>query len=142
VLSDFPIVATPDSSSEIQVARSHASEMFNNLLGMIGRYEQDELDHALQRERRLLAATHVAETLYAQIYFPVSGNGEDGYSEENSHKMLLAPNEWQLVTWDIPRPRRVAYRPTAAGPAEYTGGGVHLSHQIGPRCNRQGLLVC
>ena len=72
---------------------------------MIGRYEQAELDQDLRRQRRLLAATRVAETLYAQIYFPAHGTGDHAYAEENSRKLLLAPNEWQPVTWEVTRPQ-------------------------------------
>ena len=103
-LSDFPIAVALESTPQARAARGHAAAMFNDLLGMIGRFEQSELDQNQQRQRRLLAAGHVAETLYAQIYFPQPGQEKKEYSEDASRKILLAPNEWQPVTWDIPRP--------------------------------------
>ncbi len=105
MLADFPLVGTRDSGPQERKGHIHAAEMFNTLLRMIGRYEQAELDQELQRQRRLLAATQVAETLYAQVYFPTHGAKDPGYTEENSRKMLLAPNEWQAVTWEITRPQ-------------------------------------
>jgi len=103
-LSDFPLAVALESTPQARAARGHAAAMFNDLLGMIGHFEQSELDQHQQRQRRLLAAGHVAETLYAQIYFPLPGQEKKEYSEDGSRKMLLAPNEWQPVTWDIPRP--------------------------------------
>lgn len=105
LLSDFPIVSTPGTTVKNRKARSHAVAMFNNLLSVIGRYEQDEMDQNLQRERRLLSATHAAETLFAQLYYPDCDENRELYSDENSIKSLLAPAEWQSISWDIHRPR-------------------------------------
>jgi hypothetical protein len=104
VLSDFPLVAALDFAPQAHAARGHATAMFNNLLGVIGRFEQAEHDQDRQRQQRLLAAANVAETLYVQVYFPLPEHDPRGYSEDASHKMLLSPNEWQPVIWDIPRP--------------------------------------
>jgi hypothetical protein len=124
--SDLPLVAAVDSAPQARIARSHAVEIFNNLLGEIGRYEQAELDQELLRQRRLLAAAHDTETLYAQLYYPGSGKEDDQYSEENSHKMLLAPNEWQSVTWDVPQPDHMQTRQLRLDPLN-TRGMVSIS---------------
>ena len=104
-LSDFPMVPTTEAVAANREARGHAVEMFNNLLNVIGRYEQVELNERLQRQRRLISATHSSEALFAQLYYPDCSGSKDYYSDENTDKILLAPNEWQSISWDIRRPQ-------------------------------------
>lgn len=101
-ISSFPLV-TSGSSHSIKPEASHVSEMFNNLLNVISRYEQADLNRGIQRQRLLLTADQQGGALYAQIYFPAAEDDKD-YMEENSQKILLAPDEWQQVALDIPRP--------------------------------------
>ena len=102
-ISDFPLITSGSNHSKKPEA-SHVSEMFNNLLNVISRYEQADLDRSIQRQRLLLTADQQGRAIYAQIYFPIVEDGED-YLEEKSQKILLAPDEWQRVAMDIPRPK-------------------------------------
>ncbi|MEA2085011.1 MAG: hypothetical protein U9O82_12410 [Thermodesulfobacteriota bacterium] len=101
-ISSFPLV-TSGGNHSVKPEASHVSEMFNNLLNVISRYEQADLNRGIQRQRLLLTADQQGGALYAQIYFPAAEDGKD-YVEEKSQKILLAPDEWQQVTLDIPRP--------------------------------------
>ncbi|MFO8088285.1 MAG: glycosyltransferase family 4 protein [Desulfatiglandaceae bacterium] len=50
--------------------RIHAARVLENLLSIIGRYEQADLNESVQHQRRLLAEVNSVETLYTQIFFP------------------------------------------------------------------------
>jgi hypothetical protein len=55
-LPDFPLVVSQDAAPQVRTIRNHTVAMFNNLLEVIGRYEQSALDESQARLRRLLAA--------------------------------------------------------------------------------------
>ena len=99
-LAEFPLV--PVASPLAPPGRIQGTAVFGDLLAVIGRYEQAERDHHLQRERQILASLRASSVLYLQVFFP--GPGEPRYVEERSRKILLAPDEWQQVTVDVPRP--------------------------------------
>ena len=99
-LAEFPLV--PVASPLAPPGRIQGAAVFGDLLAVIGRYEQAKRDHHLQRERQILASLRASGVLYLQIFFP--GPGEPRYVEERSRKILLAPDEWQQVTVDVPRP--------------------------------------
>jgi len=104
-LSVFPLVSSTRTLSDFKFERNHATAMFNNLLGIIGRYERADISDSIQRERALLAAGQSgADLLFAQVFFPLSGVSEKSYSETNSQKILLAPDEWQKISVEIPQP--------------------------------------
>ena len=152
-LSDFPVTClslAPDKSS---AGRTHATGIFNNLMDIIGRYEQSELDLSIQRRRLLLASANVAETIFAQIYFPDPANSEKPYSEQNSRKFLLAPGEWQTLRLDIPNPEALRRQAMRIDPLNTRGmayisnirlvdnisGKEHWSaHQDFSRCSVEG----
>ena len=100
--SQFPLAISDTRIIPAQDERRQAAEVLDNLLQMIMSYEQAELNLAIQRQRRILATTNVAETIFAQIFFPDSKKNE--YREERSQKILLAPEEWQQVLVDISDP--------------------------------------
>ena len=85
---------------------SPVPKMFNDLLKVISRFEQAELDRDVQRQRLLLTADQPAGALYAQVYFPTADN-ELVYVEEDSKKILLAPVEWQKISVAMPAPERL-----------------------------------
>ncbi len=103
-LREFPLTIPAASQLERLPNQKHAAHVLNNLLDVIGRYEQADLDRRIQRQRLLLSAVNPAETLFLQIYLPDPKAGTDAYSKERSHRLLLAPEEWQEVLLDIPRP--------------------------------------
>jgi hypothetical protein len=128
-LTDLPLTLPIDSTPTAGDGHRHAAEVFNDLLAVIGRYEQAELDRAIQRQRLLLASTNAAEAIYAQVFFPVPDSGDGGYREEKSRKILLAPEEWQQVAFEIPRPETLRTGPSALRPPEHQGNGFHLDPQ-------------
>lgn len=101
-ISSFPLVTAANKHST-ESETSHVLEMFNNLLDVISRYEQVDLNRDIQRQRLLLTADQQGGALYAQIYFPATEDDKE-YVEDKSVKILLAPDEWQKVTLDIQRP--------------------------------------
>ncbi|GEM_PF-1598324 len=102
VMEEFPLAVSGSGIIPARDDRRHAAEVLDNLLDVIGRYEQAEMDEAAQRLRRILSATGEAKTLFAQVYFPEPGTGT--YSERESAKILLAPGEWQEVSLEVSRP--------------------------------------
>jgi hypothetical protein len=81
-LSHFPL--PPVNSESVYVttdARNHANDALNQLLSLIGRYEQIELDQQQQRQRRLLNSTDFNEILFTQVYLPVPDDEHVEYNE-------------------------------------------------------------
>ena len=103
-LSEFPLPFSVSSTVKPSAGKAHAAGIFNNLMDIIGRFEQKELSHKIIEKRLLLASENVAETIYAQVYFPDPAHSEQSYPEQNSRKFLLAPGEWQTLSLDIPNP--------------------------------------
>lgn len=103
-VAEFPLAISESTTLPSTDDRRHAAQVLDNLLNLISRYEQTELDLANQRQRRLLAVTNVAETLFAQVFFPRPKAKPGEYTEEDSKKILLAPGEWQQLKVDIPNP--------------------------------------
>lgn len=89
----------PEASDHRQMA-----EVFDNLLSIIGSYEQARSARGIQHQGPSLAGSNAAEVLYAQVYFPDSDFGTGLYTEEKSKKILLVPGEWQQIHVDIPDP--------------------------------------
>jgi glycosyltransferase involved in cell wall biosynthesis len=111
-----------------QVTRSetsHVSKMFNNLLDVISRYEQADYNREIQRQRLLLTADQHERVLYAQVYLPLAEDGKD-FTEENSKKVLLAPNEWQKISVSIPAPELLRQKPLRFDPLN-TSGVIKIS---------------
>ena len=50
-----------------------------------------------------MTTTHIKEVLYAQACFPYLENKKNTDLEEITKKFILKPDEWQVVTWNIPR---------------------------------------
>jgi chromosome segregation and condensation protein ScpB len=77
--------------------KTHASQLFNELLGLLSRYESTELEDKNRRQRLLLMADQNV-TLYAQVFFPCENAGEKIYVQDRSQKILLALDEWQRIS--------------------------------------------
>ena len=118
IVKEEDAVARPDTAN--------ASEMFDNLLSVISRYEQTDLNREIQRQRRLLEADVHDGALYAQVFFPQSRDEQSLYSEENSRKILLAPEEWQRLSIDIPSPEKLRQQSLRLDPLN-TSGIVSIS---------------
>ncbi len=104
VIAGFPLAFSGSALLPLEDERKQAAEVLDNLLRVIGRHEQAELDQAIQLQRRLLSAQNAAETLYAQVFFPVPEAEDTTYSKEASCRILLAPGEWQQLAVEIPQP--------------------------------------
>ncbi len=133
-ITDLPIVVNSDANNEVQTARDHATEMFNNLLGLIGQYEQAEIDHKIQLQRRLLSAKNLSETLFIQAYFPTMNGEICEYPEDQSKKILLAPNEWQFISYEINRPEDLRSARLRVDPLNTHGivaiSSIKLTHAV------------
>ncbi|MFP4573996.1 MAG: hypothetical protein ACLFNW_13595 [Desulfobacterales bacterium] len=103
-IAEFPLAVSESETLPAADDRKNAAEVFDNLLSVIGRYEQAEHDESIKRQRLLLQAANAAETIYAQIFFPDPDPESAPYTEENAKKILLAPGEWQQIRADIPHP--------------------------------------
>jgi hypothetical protein len=105
-LSIFPMIASVRTPTDSKFERNHATAMFNNLLGVIGRYERADMHDSIRRERALLnAGQSGGSSMFAQVFFPGSHqDSQSPYSEENSLKILLAPDEWEKLSIPLPRP--------------------------------------
>jgi hypothetical protein len=123
-ISEFPLAISVSKLLPATDERRHAAVVFDNLLSVIGRYEQAELDESNQLQRRILSATNAAETIFAQIYFPEAATG--AYSERESRKVLLAPGEWQKISLEVPRPEVLRAHRLRVDPLN-TRGMVNIS---------------
>jgi hypothetical protein len=123
-ISEFPLAISVSKLLPATDERRHAAVVFDNLLSVIGRYEQAELDESNQLQRRILSATNAAETIFAQIYFPEAATG--AYSEKESRKILLAPGEWQKISLEVPRPEVLRAHRLRVDPLN-TRGMVNIS---------------
>jgi hypothetical protein len=123
-ISEFPLAISVSKLLPATDERRHAAVVFDNLLSVIGRYEQAELDESHQLQRRILSATNAAETIFAQIYFPEAATG--AYSERESRKILLAPGEWQKISLEVPRPEVLRAHRLRVDPLN-TRGMVNIS---------------
>ena len=105
MLAAFPLVA---GNTKVlgDPEESYATKMFDDLLNMISRYEQAELDLSQRRQRLLINAAYAGDLLYAQVFFPVTQDGKT-YTEGDSQKILLAPEEWQKISVDLPYPEHL-----------------------------------
>lgn len=104
-LSAFPLIGTPMSHTSAE-ENSQASRMFDDLLGVLSRYEKSELDLEKRRLRLLLSADQQGSPLYAQIH-DRADQDEETFAESLSRKVLLAPDEWQQISVDINQPELV-----------------------------------
>jgi hypothetical protein len=125
-LALFPLITSVRSTPEFQFEPCHATAMFNNLLEIIGRYERADLSHNIRRERALLDSIQFGEGLYAQVFFPVQPDNGSPYSEENSKKILIAPEEWEKISISIPGPEMLNTRHLRFDPIN-TQGMVAIS---------------
>ncbi|HDR14823.1 MAG TPA: hypothetical protein ENN79_04915, partial [Desulfobacteraceae bacterium] len=57
-----------------------------------------------QRENHPTGTGKKDETFYLKIYFPDPNGLADPYSEENSTKMVLIPDEWNQINVTVPDP--------------------------------------
>ena len=99
--SFFPSATVGSETEPGFRAENPVSAVINNLLGLIGKYEQIELGRDLVLENRLQSADDQGGYLFAQVFFPQVG-GESEYIEEKSRKVLLVPGEWQKIVIHLP----------------------------------------
>jgi len=133
-LPGFPLVAPIQTEVGTELVGGHAVEIFNDLLSVVGRAEQRDRDLRLQKERLLLAASSSAETIFCQIFVPFSPSPKEAYSEEQSKKFLLPPDEWQEIKMDIPRPEALHTNSLRLDPLNTRGmaviAAIKLMHAV------------
>lgn len=121
LMKTFPLVNT--KNRDIYVTKPevmHASDIIDNMLSIISKYEQADLNRNIQRQRLLLTADHNDGSLYSHCFFP-SKNGSQDYIEEKSEKTLLAHNEWQKISIPIPDPVLLRSKPIRFVPINRKG---------------------
>jgi flagellar biosynthesis GTPase FlhF len=101
----FPTAPGEGKPGHITEIFSRTTKILDDFLELIAPYEQAEIDFEARRQRRLLEAGHQEPLLYAELLVPVlQGKGQVSYPHDNLKKVLLAPEEWQTVSIDMPAP--------------------------------------
>ena len=77
----------------------YTAKIFTDLLNSVGKLEEAARNHLIEKNRRILAVTDLADTLYMEVVVPGGS-----FSTGQSHKILLAPGEWQEISIDILQP--------------------------------------
>lgn len=101
--ADFFIPMPVTSLTQIN-ALKNIKFFYNNLLSVISHYEQANLSHSMKMELLFLNSKNIAEELFLQIFFPNPESHESIYTEDQSLKTLMVPDEWNHIIVDIPRP--------------------------------------
>ncbi|MFZ2630260.1 MAG: hypothetical protein WA081_02390 [Desulfosalsimonadaceae bacterium] len=104
----------------------HSAKLFNELLGLLSRYESAELEDNNRRQRLLLMADQTVSALYAQVFSPDDNTGEKIYVENKAQKILLVPDEWQQLSVRLPESLTLRNYGLRIDPLNNTGL-IHIS---------------
>lgn len=88
--------AAPDASGQNPV-----SAVIDNLLEIIGRYEQAELQRDVEWERRLVASERSGGMLVAKIGFGPGAETGSADAEDAFQQVPLVPGEWQQIQLNV-----------------------------------------
>lgn len=124
-IDEFPLV-TAMAPGKGKTDAAYITEVFDDLLAVVSRCEQNALNSETERERLLVEADHKEEILYARVYFPEPGDGERNYTPENSRKILVAPEIWQKISIFLPDPDVLKQGSVRIDPLN-TSGTVNIS---------------
>ena len=122
-LDNFPMLELSKETlpKPISSTSNHLGNIFHHLLYTIHEFEKERLSDKLQRERRLLTADHQGVTLYSQLMLPDHNQNDNISFVSNLGKMLLAPDEWQTLSFEISSPDRLSQESIVFRPLNTVG---------------------